>query len=96
MALLNNIHPLPPDSPRRWFLLHWLSFCTTVTGVLTLLFARGHYSIDVVLAYWVTTRIWWIYHTMANNPEFLRSALLSELYIFAIKMDCEVVRIPSV
>ena len=42
-----------------------------MTGILTLLFARGHYSIDVVLAYWVTTRIWWMYHTMANNPEFL-------------------------
>ncbi len=54
-------------SPRRWFLLHWFSFCVSATGVLTLLFARGHYSIDVVLAYWVTTRLWWIYHTMAND-----------------------------
>ena len=68
-----NVHIpfLETDSPQRWYLLHWLSFCTTVTGILTLLFTRGHYSIDVVLAYWVTTRIWWMYHTMANNPEFL-------------------------
>jgi shingomyelin synthase len=39
-----------------------------VTGVLTLLFSRGHYSIDVVIAYWITTRLWWMYHTLANNP----------------------------
>lgn len=69
------LHFVVTDSPKRWFLLHWLSFCTTVTGVLTLLFARGHYSIDVLLAYWITTRVWWIYHTMANNPEFLRYGL---------------------
>ena len=35
---------------------------------MTLLFARGHYSIDVLIAYWMTTRLWWIYHTLANNP----------------------------
>ena len=59
------------DSPKRWFLLHWLSFVTTVTGILTLLFARGHYSIDVLIAYWMTTRLWWIYHTLANNPSLV-------------------------
>ena len=55
------------DSPRRWFLLHYASMVTSIAGVVTLLLARGHYSIDVIIAYWVTTRIWWIYHTLANN-----------------------------
>ncbi|XP_023335720.1 phosphatidylcholine:ceramide cholinephosphotransferase 1 [Eurytemora carolleeae] len=32
-----------------------------------LLIARGHYSIDCILAYYVTTRMWWIYHTLAHN-----------------------------
>ena len=27
----------------------------------------GHYSIDCILAYYVTTRMWWIYHTLAHN-----------------------------
>ena len=40
---------------------------TSIAGVVTLLLARGHYSIDVIIAYWVTTRIWWIFHTLANN-----------------------------
>jgi hypothetical protein len=55
------------DSPRNWFLLHWFSLCTTIFGILALLLARGHYSIDVVIAYWITTRMWWLYHTMANH-----------------------------
>ena len=55
------------DSPKSWFLLHWASLCTTISGVVMLLLARGHYSIDVLIAYWITTRIWWLYHTMANN-----------------------------
>ena len=76
------------DSPKRWFLLHWLSFITTVTGVLTLLFARGHYSIDVLIAYWITTRLWWIYHTIANNPSLIvkenKYNYLSQFWWFCI------------
>ncbi len=59
------------DSPKKWFILRWISFAITWTGVLTLLFSRGHYSIDVVIAYWITTRLWWIYHTLANNPTLI-------------------------
>jgi hypothetical protein len=55
------------DSPKSWFLLHWASLCATIAGVVLLLLARGHYSIDVLIAYWITTRVWWLYHTMVNN-----------------------------
>ena len=39
----------------------------SVTGVVMLLLGRGHYSVDVVLAYYITTRLWWVYHSVANN-----------------------------
>ena len=55
------------DSPKRWFLLHYASMVVSIAGVVTLLLARGHYSIDVIIAYWITTRIWWIFHTISNN-----------------------------
>ncbi len=58
-------------SPKRWYLLHWLSWSLSAFGIAVLLLARGHYSIDVVIAYWITTRLWWIYHTMANNPTLI-------------------------
>jgi len=54
-------------SPRRWILLHYAAMVLAIAGVVTLLIARGHYSIDVVVAYWITTRIWWIFHTLAKN-----------------------------
>merc|ERR1719187_1906612 len=53
-------------SPSRFFLLHWASLITSFSGVIFLLLARGHYSIDVVVAYWISSRLWWTYHTMAN------------------------------
>ena len=55
------------DSPKRFKLLHWASFLVSLSGVVFLLLGRGHYTIDVVLAYFVSTRIWWTYHTLAHN-----------------------------
>jgi len=56
-------------SPRRWYLLHWSSLVFTAVGVAFLLLQRGHYSIDVVLAYWITSRLWYLYHTAAHNQQ---------------------------
>lgn len=55
------------DSPRRWYILHWASWLMGAVGVLMVLIAHGHYTIDVIIAYLVTTRLFWIYHTLANN-----------------------------
>ena len=62
-------HPFHADSPPRFFLLHWASLLTSSCGVIFLLLARGHYSIDVLLAYWVSSRVWMTFHTMANIRE---------------------------
>ncbi|KAI6224417.1 hypothetical protein M3Y99_01398500 [Aphelenchoides fujianensis] len=35
-------------------------------GVVCLLISRGHYTVDVVIAYWITTRVFWQYHTLAS------------------------------
>ena len=56
-----------PDSPQEFSLLHWFSFSLFLSGVSALLLGHGHYSIDVLLGYWVTTRTWAMYHTLANN-----------------------------
>uniref|UniRef100_T1IPF2 Sphingomyelin synthase-like domain-containing protein n=1 Tax=Strigamia maritima TaxID=126957 RepID=T1IPF2_STRMM len=54
-------------TPRRCYLLHWLSWLLSLTGVIMVLISRGHYTVDVIIAYYVTTRLFWIYHTIANN-----------------------------
>lgn len=62
-----NKHFIFTDSPRRWYVLHWVSWLMATVGVLMVLIAHGHYTIDVIIAYLVTTRLFWIYHTLANN-----------------------------
>lgn len=54
-------------SPKRCLLLHWLSGLMAFVGVIMVLVAHGHYTVDILIAYYVTTRLWYIYHTLANN-----------------------------
>merc|ERR1719458_1280972 len=61
------------DSPRRFILLHWASFLAALCGVIFLLLARGHYTIDVLLAYYVSSRLWWVYHTLAHNDSLKKA-----------------------
>lgn len=62
-------------SPRtKMFLVfHLLSFLLSLTGVIMLLLSRGHYSIDCLVAYWVTSRVWWTYHTLASTTDLRMS-----------------------
>jgi shingomyelin synthase len=58
------------DSPRRswrWILVHWFYWIMALVGIVLVLVSRGHYTIDVLVAYYVTTRLFWIYHSLANN-----------------------------
>ncbi|VDK76663.1 unnamed protein product [Onchocerca ochengi] len=55
-------------SPRRWKPLHFFSIMVSTAGVILLLISRAHYTIDVIISYWVTTRIFWTYHTLAAIP----------------------------
>nr|CAD7432399.1 unnamed protein product [Timema monikensis] len=55
------------NSPRRCFPFHWASWCLSTTGVIMVLIAHGHYTVDILIAYYVTTTLFWAYHTMANN-----------------------------
>lgn len=60
-------------SPRWMWWYHWTCFVLSISGVVCILVAHDHYSIDVVIAYFITTRIFWWYHTMANC-HFLRGS----------------------
>ncbi|VDD87390.1 unnamed protein product [Enterobius vermicularis] len=47
-------------------LLHFLSILVSLSGAIFLILSRGHYTVDVVLSYWITTRAFWIYHTLVS------------------------------
>ncbi|CAI5448747.1 unnamed protein product [Caenorhabditis angaria] len=61
-------------SPRRWWFLHISWWILAAVGVVFLVISHGHYTIDVILSYFICTRVFWIYHTMAAHPT-LRSSL---------------------
>jgi len=69
MVLMMTFFVVREYSPRtkKFLIFHILSLVLSVTGVAMLLVSRGHYSIDCLVAYWVTSRVWWTYHTMANT-----------------------------
>ncbi|KAL7375434.1 hypothetical protein ABVT39_017210 [Epinephelus coioides] len=54
-------------SPRWMWWYHWFCWLLSASGVICILIAHEHYSIDVVIGYFATTRIFWWYHTMANT-----------------------------
>jgi len=67
MALLMAFFVVREYTPRKLWPLHFLSLSFCIGGVTMLLLSRGHYTIDVLVAYWITSRLWWSYHTLANN-----------------------------
>ncbi|XP_028298256.1 phosphatidylcholine:ceramide cholinephosphotransferase 2 [Gouania willdenowi] len=60
-------------SPRWMWWYHWSCWLLSASGVICILIGHEHYSVDVVVGYYVTTRVFWWYHTMANTHE-LRQA----------------------
>lgn len=54
-------------SPQRCKVVHIIYLILSSVGILMVLLSRGHYTVDVVIGYYVTTRLFWIYHTLANN-----------------------------
>lgn len=63
------------DSPKRFQPIHWLAGIAVLIGVIMVLVAHGHYTVDVLIAYYVTTRLWYIYHTLANNSHLKVSCI---------------------
>ncbi|KAF4523590.1 hypothetical protein B566_EDAN016233 [Ephemera danica] len=56
-------------TPRRCLLFHWLAGLAALAGMVLILVAKAHYTIDVIIAYYVSTRLFWIYHMLANNKD---------------------------
>ncbi|KAG8191862.1 hypothetical protein JTE90_019798 [Oedothorax gibbosus] len=74
-------------SPRRFYIFHWIVWLSSCTGVFLVLLSRGHYTVDVVLGYYITTRVFWIYHTMANNAALKvpgNNNFLSRIWWFSV------------
>lgn len=54
-------------SPRRFWWYPWVCWVLSAVGIFCILLAHDHYTVDVVVAYFITTRLFWWYHSMANQ-----------------------------
>nr|XP_018914296.1 PREDICTED: phosphatidylcholine:ceramide cholinephosphotransferase 2-like isoform X2 [Bemisia tabaci] len=66
-------------SPKKFIVLHWTSFCMSLIGIIMVLVAHGHYTVDVIIAYFVTTWLFWTYHTLANHSFLKQSSSRNHL-----------------
>ncbi|XP_077380173.1 phosphatidylcholine:ceramide cholinephosphotransferase 2-like isoform X7 [Festucalex cinctus] len=54
-------------SPRSFWWYHLMCWLLSAVGVVCVLVAHEHYSVDVVVAYFITTRLFWWYHSMTRT-----------------------------
>jgi len=62
---------------RRIYFLHTFTWICNVFGVFFILAAHEHYSIDVFVAFYITSRLFMYYHTLANQPKQKRDSVIS-------------------
>jgi len=68
-------------TPKRWVWLHCFAWLYSFTGMFFILMAHCHYTVDILLAYYITTNLFRTYHTIANVEKGKRRPAL-EHYIW--------------
>ncbi|XP_046551654.1 LOW QUALITY PROTEIN: sphingomyelin synthase-related protein 1-like [Haliotis rubra] len=57
---------------QKAYLLHMLSWVLNVFGIFFILAAHEHYSIDVFISFYLSSRLFMYYHTLANNRSLMQ------------------------
>ncbi|XP_069355485.1 phosphatidylcholine:ceramide cholinephosphotransferase 2-like isoform X1 [Maniola hyperantus] len=72
-------------SPRKLWPVHWALWGAGALGVGFVLLAHGHYTVDVLIAYYITTRLFWTFHALLGaQPRAGPGAMLQREWWFAL------------
>lgn len=58
-------------TPHRMYYIHTTTWVFNLFGIFFILAAHEHYSIDVFIAFYITSRLFLYYHTLANNRSLM-------------------------
>ncbi|KAJ8680307.1 hypothetical protein QAD02_016094 [Eretmocerus hayati] len=59
-------------TPRQFYFIHTFTWMLNMFGIFFILAAHEHYSIDVFVAFYITSRLFLYYHTLANNQALMQ------------------------
>jgi len=62
-------------SPENWKGLHLFAYVSNFFGMFFILAAHEHYTIDVVIAFYITSRLFLYYHSIAKTPVLFQGSL---------------------
>lgn len=60
------------DTPKRYRLLHVALWLYCFCGMWAILASHGHYTLDVVIAFYIASRVFMYHQTFANNLSLMR------------------------
>nr|CAB3265853.1 sphingomyelin synthase-related protein 1-like [Phallusia mammillata] len=83
-------HLITEYSPRKMHYIHTISWVLNLFGVFFVLAAHEHYSIDVVIALYITSRIFLYYHVLANTRSYFHSKRIKIWFPLLSYFECNV------
>ncbi|CAI4231074.1 unnamed protein product [Auanema sp. JU1783] len=69
--------------PNRWRLLQWIPTIFSIFGMSCMAISRTHYTIDIIVAYWLTNFIFRVYHAYCEVDIYIerRRSVLHDLWL---------------
>lgn len=83
-------HFITEYTSSKFHYLHTLSWVLNLFGIFFVLAAHEHYSIDVFIAFYITSRIFVYYHMLANTLSYWRSRRIRYLFPMFSFFECNV------